>query len=289
MISDNRNGACLYAVGALAVGLILALSGCSSHEQQQENLSEAQAAAMESLSTDSAGTEGSSTGGGSTEDSSSTGESGTDWENALPEDLDAGEIALSRTDNQSEVAFQGTAPDLSVTFGDQDLYWICVQDSESGETTVLAEVTSVEDSSGMAAWLDARNNEDLKDPNTVIHGNATEGNVFANLTDYGDVTFFDSNPFLYVYTVDSVREYQVFAAYTAAEEDILAAHDCADFDVFSGYVNDIFEQRSMSAVLNAELRQSVLDSWCVLTLEGKIGNGQSFLVQAIPSGIQYLQ
>ncbi len=286
MIFDNRNGLRRCAAGVIAGGLVLVLPGCSSHEEQQAELAKAQEAAAESLSADLAGTESSSQGWESTEDTEGVAETEEDWGNALPEDLNDDEIVLFRNSDQKNVAFQGKSPDLTVTFGEEDLYWICLQDSESGENVVLAEVKRNEDASG-AAWLDAGNNDDLKDPNTVIHGSGAEGGVFANLADYGDEAFFDRNPFFYVYTQDSVREYQVFAAYTAAEEDILSAHNFADFEEFSGYVSGIFEQRSIGVVLNTQLQQSVLDGWCMLTLDVQTGGGESFLVQAIPTGIQY--
>lgn len=288
MIFDSRNGVYRCAVGAIAGGIILTLPGCSSHEEQQAELAKAQEAAAESFSADSEGAENSSQGWESTGDTASDTETGEDWENAIPEDLGDGEIVLFRNSDQRDVAFRGTDPDLTVTFGDQDLYWICLQDSGTGENVVLAEVTQNEDASGVMAWLDARNNDDLKDPNTVIHGSGAEGSAFANLADYGDEEFFDRNPYFYVYTPDSVREYQVFAAYTAAEEDILAAHDLADFEEFSSYVSGIFGQRSIGAVSNAQLQQSVLDGWCMLTLDVQTGDGQSFLLQAIPTGIRYL-
>ena len=287
MIFDNRNGFCRCVAGAIAGGLVLTLPGCSSHEEQQAELAKAQEAAAESLSADVAGTESSSQGWESTGDTGGTAETEEDWENALPEDLNDDETVLFRNSDQKDVAFQGESPDLTVTFGEGDLYWICLQDSENGENVALAAVKQNEDTSG-AAWLDAGNNDDLKDPNTVIHGSGAEDGVFVHLADYGDEAFFDRNPYFYVYTRDSVREYQVFAAYTAAEEDILAVHNFADFEEFSGYVSGIFEQRSIGAVLNAQLQQSVLDGWCMLTLDVQTGGGQSFLVQAIPTGIQYL-
>ncbi len=287
MISEYRKGARRFILGIMTGGMLLTASGCSSHEEQREELAKVQEAAAESLSASSAEADSTAQGWESTDEAEDAAQTGNSWDNALPEDLEDGEMVLSRNDGQSDVPFQGQAPDLTVTFGEQDLYWICLQDSESSETVLLAEVTSTEDTSGTTAWLDTGNNDDLKDPNTVIHGSGAEDGVFAGLMEYGDESFFERNPYFYIYTADSVREYQVFAAYTAAEENILETHDCAAFDSFSEYVSSIFEQRSMDAVLNPQLQQSVLDSWCMVTLEAQTGNGQSFLVQAIPTGIEY--
>lgn len=284
MISECRNRALHCVLAALTGGALLMVSGCSTHEEQHEELSKAQEAASESLSMSSSETEDAAQGWGSTDSTADATQTGNSWDSAIPENLEDGEVVLSRDGGQSDMAFQGKEPDVTISFGEQDLYWICLQDSESSENVLLAEVKAAEDGSDTAAWLDAGNNDDLKDPNTVIHGSGSEGDVFSGLVDYGDESFFERNPYFYVYTSDSVKEYQVFAAYTAAEENILIAHDCADFDSFSQYVSSVFEQRSMGVVLNAQLQQSVLNSWCILTLDAQIGNGQSFLVQAIPTG-----
>lgn len=251
----------------------LVLTGCSSQREQQGVDAGSVSAAAVTTEDESA------------QNPENTPEIAAAWESALPEDLPEDEVVLSRNSEQRDISFRGEKPDLDVTFGDHDLYWVCLQDSEAEETALLAEVTDAENASSSVAWLDAGNDENLKDPNTVIHGNGSDGGVFAALTRYGDEEFFRNNPYIYVYTTDSVKEYQVFAAYTAPSEDILVAYNCYNVDEFSKYVEGIFEQRSMGAVLDMQLQQTVLDAWCILTLDADLGNGQSFLVQAVPTSL----
>lgn len=74
-----------------------------------------------------------------------------------------------------------------------------------------------EENRGGAVFLDERS--DLWAPNVVIFAqNMTDGSMFAPLKDYQDKSFFDEHQAIMIYLPDgTVKQYQVFAAYTASD------------------------------------------------------------------------
>lgn len=66
------------------------------------------------------------------------------------------------------------------------------------------------------------NSRDWTDNHTVIYGhNMRDGSMFAGLHAYEEKSFFEENPYIYIYTEDSVRVYRVFAAYPFSDEHLL--------------------------------------------------------------------
>lgn len=207
-------------------------------------------------------------------------------ESALPDNLEEGEEVLQR-DNAGDVSFHGTLPDITPDWKDGELFLLVIPDADSSSAALECPVYDTQDAAGTdgAAWLDEGNSADLTDPNTVIHGTLGESSAFSGIQDYGDSSFFTSNPYLYLYGRDSISEFQVFAAYPKAHEDILTSINGFDRDEFNQYINDIYNQRSMQAVRDEELEQQVLDTWSVLTLQAEGTDGNDFIVQAVPTGV----
>ncbi len=172
-------------------------------------------------------------------------------ESALPDNLEEGEEVLQR-DDAGDVSFHGTLPDITPDWKDGELFLLVIPAADS---------------------------------NTVIHGTLGENSAFSGIQDYGDSSFFTSNPYLYLYGRDSISEFQVFAAYPKTHEDILTSVNGFDRDEFNQYINDIYNQRSMQAVRDEELEQQVLDTWSVLTLQAEGADGNDFIVQAVPTGV----
>ena len=63
-------------------------------------------------------------------------------------------------------------------------------------------------------YTESGNSKNFTDPNTVVYGhNMRNGSMFQNLHYYEDPEFFEQNPFVYIYTEDKIRIYEVFASY----------------------------------------------------------------------------
>lgn len=62
-------------------------------------------------------------------------------------------------------------------------------------------------------YIQKRNSPYFTDPLTVVYGhNMKNGSMFATLHNYEDETFFQENPYIYVYTEKENAVYEVFAA-----------------------------------------------------------------------------
>ena len=207
-------------------------------------------------------------------------------ENLLPEELEEGEEVLQRGEG-AEISFQGMAPDVTPEWKDGELYLLAVSAKDSSAAELVCPVCESKEAAeaDQGAWLDEGNSTDLTDPNTVIHGSLGEESTFAGLQDYGDSEFFSSHPYLYLFSRDSISEYQIFAAYPKAHEDILVSVNGFDRDEYNQYINDIYGQRNMQAVLDPDLEQQALNTWSILTLQAEGSDGNDYLIQAVPTGV----
>lgn len=219
-------------------------------------------------------------------ETSDTSETAQEDENLLPEELEEGEEVLQRGEG-AEISFQGMAPDVTPEWKDGELYLLAVSAQDSSAAALVCPVYESQEAAeaDQGAWLDEGNSTDLTDPNTVIHGSLGEGSTFAGLQDYGDSEFFSSHPYLYLFSRDSISEYQIFAAYPEAHEDILVSVNGFDRDEYNQYINDIYGQRNMQAVLDPDLEQQALNTWSILTLQAEGSDGNDYLVQAVPTGV----
>lgn len=219
-------------------------------------------------------------------ETSDTAETAQEDENLLPEELEEGEEVLQRGEG-AEISFQGMAPDVTPEWKDGELYLLAVSAQDSSAAALVCPVYESQEAAeaDQGAWLDEGNSTDLTDPNTVIHGSLGEGSTFAGLQDYGDFEFFSSHPYLYLFSRDSISEYQIFAAYPKAHEDILVSVNGFDRDEYNQYINDIYGQRNMQAVLDPDLEQQALNTWSILTLQAEGSDGNDYLVQAVPTGV----
>ncbi len=219
-------------------------------------------------------------------ETSDTSETAQEDETLLPEELEEGEEVLQRGEG-TEISFQGMAPDVTPEWKDGELYLLAVSAQDSSAAALVCPVYESQEAAeaDQGAWLDEGNSTDLTDPNTVIHGSLGEGSTFAGLQDYGDSEFFSSHPYLYLFSRDSISEYQIFAAYPKAHEDILVSVNGFDRDEYNQYINDIYGQRNMQAVLDPDLEQQALNTWSILTLQAEGSDGNDYLVQAVPTGV----
>ncbi|MDO5592112.1 MAG: class B sortase [Bacillota bacterium] len=276
MRNRNMKYAALVMTAVLSAGL---MAGCASGENGAEENPET---AESTGGWEEAASEETS----DASETSDTSETAQEDETLLPEELEEGEEVLQRGEG-AEISFQGMAPDVTPEWKDGELYLLAVSAQDSSAAALVCPVYESQEAAeaDQGAWLDEGNSTDLTDPNTVIHGSLGEGSTFAGLQDYGDSEFFSSHPYLYLFSRDSISEYQIFAAYPKAHEDILVSVNGFDRDEYNQYINDIYGQRNMQAVLDPDLEQQALNTWSILTLQAEGSDGNDYLVQAVPTGV----
>lgn len=126
------------------------------------------------------------------------------------------------------------------------------------------------------------NSKEFDDFNTVVYGhNMKNGTMFRELHSYEDDTFFEDNPYIYVYTKDGVLVYQVFAAYEFSNIHLLMGFDLTSEDIRRIYLNNIFTAEGKNNNYNMEIPVSTDDN--LLTLTTCIANkpDKRYLVAAV--------
>ena len=126
------------------------------------------------------------------------------------------------------------------------------------------------------------NSKDFSDFNTVLYGhNMNAGTMFANLHYYKDTEFFNSHPYIYVYTEDGVLVYQVFAAYTFSDVHLLMGFDLTKEEIRQIYIDNIFSLNGINNNFNREVE--VTTDSRILTLETCVNNqdDKRYIVAAV--------
>ncbi len=104
-----------------------------------------------------------------------------------------------------------------------------------------------------AIFTDMYNKEDFSDPITVIYGhNMKNGSMFASLHSYADKDFFDTNRQIILYTKEGMRIYEIFAAYTTDDKNILYKKDYTNVKTFEEYINSIKSTKDLQANITIE-------------------------------------
>lgn len=89
-------------------------------------------------------------------------------------------------------------------------------------------------------YTEKYNSKDFTDPITVIYGHEMrDGTMFTELHEYTDRNFFDSYPYIYIYTSDRTLKYRIFAAVAFDDRYILDSYNYYMKDEFQKYVDDI--------------------------------------------------
>lgn len=126
------------------------------------------------------------------------------------------------------------------------------------------------------------NSKDFDDFNTVLYGhNMNAGTMFANLHFYKDSEFFNSHPYIYVYTEEGTLVYQVFAAYTFTDIHLLMGFDLTKEEVRQTYIDNIFELSGITDNFNRDVE--VTTDSKILSLETCVNNqdDKRYIVAAV--------
>lgn len=131
-------------------------------------------------------------------------------------------------------------------------------------------------------YSERKNDQEFLDFNTVLYGhNMKNGTMFNNLHNFEDATYMEEHPYVYVYLPDKTMKYEIFAAYQYDDRHLLYSFDYKSENVRNGYLEDILNMKSMSAVINKDITVSA-DSK-IITMSTCVGNqsAKRFLVQAV--------
>ena len=99
--------------------------------------------------------------------------------------------------------------------------------SETEEDTYYLNHT-IEKKEGLPGtiYTEKYNAKDFSDPVTVVYGhNMKNGSMFAGLHQYEDRTFFDANPYVYIYMPDQTLRYHIFSAVTFDDRYLLGSYN----------------------------------------------------------------
>ena len=132
-----------------------------------------------------------------------------------------------------------------------------------------------------AIFTENYNKKDFTDRNTVIYGhNMKNGSMFQNLHFFEDMTFMEEHPTFEIYLPDKILTYRIFAAYNYDDRHLLKAFDFTDSEVFRLYLQDIRNQRSMSANIDKDVEVTKEDTIVTLSTCNGIDD-QRYLVQGV--------
>lgn len=137
-----------------------------------------------------------------------------------------------------------------------------------------------------AIYTESLNSRDFTDPNTVIYGhNMKNDSMFGSLHLFEDKEFFDEHRDLTIYLPDQILHYRIFGAYVYDNRHILESFDFRDPVQFQGYLDSVFQLKSMSNNLDSSIQVTSDDK--IVTLSTCNGNDeQRYLVQAVLISIE---
>lgn len=126
------------------------------------------------------------------------------------------------------------------------------------------------------------NAKDFTDPVTVLYGHNRESKtMFAPVNDFARQTFFDEHPKIYIYTPDTVFEYEIFAAYPFSSKHLLLNYDFTSDKVFADFFASLNE--GIDAHFRRELFPEVGERVITLSTCYKNNRMQRYLVQGVLS------
>ena len=124
------------------------------------------------------------------------------------------------------------------------------------------------------------NTTTFQDSVTVLYGhNSRSQAMFAQVNNFADAAYFDANRYIYIYTPDTVYQYEIFAAYPHVSDHLLLCNDFDDLEEFDAYFAGLTD--SPNANYRRELFPSYGDKVLTLSTCYRQNRMQRFLLQGV--------
>lgn len=125
------------------------------------------------------------------------------------------------------------------------------------------------------------NGLDFTDNHTVLYGhNMKNGTMFKALHKYMDDKFFAENPYIYIYTEEETKVYEIYGAYEYSDKHLLLSYDMEEDKSFEQYLEEIKAISDSMGHFNRTVELTSADK--IITLSTCIGGRPEsrYLVQA---------
>ena len=128
-------------------------------------------------------------------------------------------------------------------------------------------------------YTEKYNGKEFSSPVTVVYGhNMKNGSMFADLHKYEDRSFFDANPYIYIYLPNRTLKYHIFSATPFDDRYILGSYNFSSKIDFEEYLDEL--RSTINGNVNMDVM--VLPQTGILTLSTCIADSanERFLVSA---------
>lgn len=126
------------------------------------------------------------------------------------------------------------------------------------------------------------NGQDFEVFNTIFYGhNMSDDSMFGGLNLYRDLTYMEEHQYIYIYTEDAIRTYQVYLATTFSNEHLLYQYNFDDADECQRFLDETSEYKDMSKASRDDIEVTSDDR--IITLSTCISGQKEnrLLVQAV--------
>lgn len=115
-------------------------------------------------------------------------------------------------------------------------------------------------------YTESLNSKDFTDPNTVIYGhNLKAKTMFSELHKFENRDFFEEHDEIIIYLPDKTLYYRIFAAHVYDDRHLLYSFDFSDENIYSGFLQSIYDIRDMNANINRDITVTSQDR--IISLE----------------------
>jgi sortase B len=92
------------------------------------------------------------------------------------------------------------------------------------------------------------NSKDFTDSNTIVYGhNMKNGSMFRTLHNFEKKSFFDENPYVYIYTPETTYVYEIFATSTVSKKHLLTTYNFSEEKGFNTFISYLTSSKSSTS------------------------------------------
>ena len=116
-----------------------------------------------------------------------------------------------------------------------------------------------QNNSSGAIFMDALNNSDLTDTNTIVYGhNMKNGSMFATLQNYSEWWYYQQHPTMYYMTADKDYRIDVFACYPEPADSEVYTITFATDGIYSDYLQKIWSRSEINVNVPMDANDKIL-------------------------------